>query len=92
LDWLSFLTLTNTFVFDLVTIASIILNRNMLTGTIPTEIGRLDRLRNLLLHTNIFDGELPEEICSLQEDDELDWITIDCSRMSCGDDCDCECA
>lgn len=72
--------------------ASIILNRNKLTGTIPSYIGRLDRLRNLLLHSNRFEGDMPEEICELHQEDELDWITIDCDRMDCDSDCDCECA
>lgn len=39
---------------------------NMLTGTIPPEIGQLDSLRRLTLRTNRLTGEIPAEIGQLK--------------------------
>ena len=41
------------------------LGNNQLTGTLPSELGTLDRLSSLLLHNNSFTGLLPEEFGDL---------------------------
>ena len=43
------------------------LSNNQLKGTIPSEIGNLQNLRNLTLRTNELTGSIPEELSNLKE-------------------------
>jgi len=42
------------------------LNNNLLSGTVPTEVGRLSSVVNLYLQTNSLSGPIPSEIGALQ--------------------------
>jgi hypothetical protein len=49
----------------------LILDRNNLTGTIPTEVGEFTKLNKLKLHDNNLTGDIPSELNELNELEEL---------------------
>ena len=55
------------------------LNNNMLTGTVPSEIGRMTNLRSLYLRNNPLTGTMPEEVCALN----LENLEVNCDEVDC---------
>lgn len=58
---------------------------NGFSGTIPTELGNLEYLEQLLLHFNDLEGSVPSQICALPN---LKGITVSCGVFD-GPKCDC---
>ena len=67
-----------------------ILDDNKLTGTLPTELGKLKKLKSLELDTNQFTGSVPLEVCSLKENELLETLAVECDEVMCTCDCDCK--
>jgi hypothetical protein len=64
---------------------------NLLTGTVPTELGKCSMLGNLLLALNDLTGSVPEEVCSLfTPPDESKEIMVDCKEVQCTCNCTCD--
>ncbi len=49
---------------------------NELTGTIPTEIGNLEKAEKIALHFNRLDGTMPEQVCHLADEHALTIVSI----------------
>jgi hypothetical protein len=62
------------------------LTNNLLTGTIPSELGLMTSLTALYLTNNFLIGTMPEEICALQ----LESLEVNCDSVTC--DCCTNCA
>ena len=62
-----------------------------LTGTIPTELGHLSKLTDMILEDLLVTGDVPIEICELTNINGgvLDEITIDCEKVKCSGNCSC---
>ena len=56
-----------------------------MTGSIPTELGRLTALTRLELNANDLTGTMPKEICNLK----LDELVADCLGPRAEIQCDC---
>ena len=69
------------------------LNNNQFNGTLPTELGTLSYLKDLLLQSNQFTGIIPIELCSISQQ----IIKADCLaendsiEITCPDNCCTEC-
>jgi hypothetical protein len=61
---------------------------NALSGQIPSALGLLTQLQNLLLFNNTLSGPVPVELCNLVESNGLT-LRIDCVLVEC--DCGCIC-
>ena len=63
---------------------------NNLDGTVPSELGRLDRLKDLKLDSNLITGEIPFEICQLAGGEQPELVVlVDCNEVTCS--CCSEC-
>lgn len=62
---------------------------NKLSGTIPSELGRLTRLKWLRLEDNNLTGSMPTEVCSLRRSNgNLDKLEADCkNEVRCKSGC-----
>ena len=72
-------------------LASLLLQRNKLTGTVPTWFGRLTNLRTMRLHDNRLVGSIPNETCYLvpASAGPLENLSVDCDLVTCT--CGCQC-
>ena len=48
-------------------VSEMVLNNNVLSGSLPTQFGRLDAAENILLHENSITGTIPTEFGNLKE-------------------------
>jgi hypothetical protein len=58
---------------------------NQLSGTIPSELGKLKQLQSLDLHDNNLVGSMPKEICNLK----LKELVADCLGPNPEVQCSC---
>jgi hypothetical protein len=72
---------------ELLSLASLSLNNNVLSGAIPYDLSFLENLKALHMGDNELSGELPTDICKLGN---LDELSVDCDRQGCL--CCTECA
>ena len=76
---------------------SIRLSKNQFSGTLPTGIGNVPDLTELLLDHNDFSGEMPESVCQLETSEstrtfKLRYLTSDCSSLDCTCSAACRCS
>jgi hypothetical protein len=56
------------------------LKNNELSGTVPSELGRLSSLSTLTIHDNNLRGQVPSEVCNIAI---FDVLKADCDEISC---------
>jgi Leucine-rich repeat (LRR) protein len=66
------------------------LANNQFSGPIPSEIGYIRTLNDLKLYKNSLEGSVPDEICSLVNEEDLDYLGVDCV-VTCPDGCCSRC-
>lgn len=54
------------------------LNDNFLTGTLPSQFGKLTKLESITLDGNDLSGSAPNEVCGLNYLGVLDTFAVDC--------------
>jgi Leucine-rich repeat (LRR) protein len=69
----------------------LVVQNNDLTGTVPTELGKLSALTRLTVEENQLSGSMPSEVCALGESNVLDlYVDADCAKDPPGRiECDC---
>jgi len=67
------------------------LSHNQFQGSIPSSLGLLTSLTALELHRNHLTGSVPQEVCDLMVWGNLKRLTVDCARVHCPTDCNCDC-
>lgn len=67
----------------------IVISDNHLKGTVPAQLGSLEKLGKLLLHGNDITGNVPDEVCTLTRDHNLDELVADCGGIAASVQCDC---
>jgi hypothetical protein len=67
------------------TATELLLQGNAFRGTIPAQLGGLQRLKYLLLFGNQFSGTVPNQLCTLRQSEKL---MVDL-RVSCDVECAC---
>jgi len=73
-------------------LSSFLVNENRMTGTIPSEFGQLGALTTLLVQQNRLEGPMPWQVCEIQKTKQTFWVIVDCDRVSCSEECDCQCS
>ena len=73
------------FAINVLDLQVIDLYANQLSGTIPTELGRLKKLQYLDLHDNNLVGRVPQEVCNLK----IKEFITDCLGPKPEVDCPC---
>jgi hypothetical protein len=75
---------------SLTTMIEMYLDGNQFSGTIPKEFGGLLELAICTLHDTRLTGSIPSAVCELFTSAELDYLSVDCTEISCS--CNCECS
>lgn len=65
---------------------------NQLSGTIPSEFGRLTQLQDLALHNSHLTGSVPQEVCDLRSSYVLHKLNVDCNQGLDGSEASVQCS
>ena len=74
---------------ELTSLEQLVLSNNQLKGTIPAQLGSLEKLSKLILHGNKITGNVPARVCALTRDHVLDELEADCGGIAASVQCDC---
>jgi hypothetical protein len=77
---------------DLWNMTRLQMKNNLFTGTIPPELGRMDKIEQFTLEGNQLKGEVPPAMCELLKEN-LNQFVVDCydPRSEIGFNCEPQC-